>query len=336
MTGYFIRRLLLIPPTLIGVTFLVFLITTKVPGGPIQQIEAQATMQSSNSGTGGATGGLTEAQIERLKEQFYLGDPLMIGYVKWLGDLCRGEFRVSFIHKQPVENVIAKRVGISLYYGFATLLIVYCISLPLGVFKAVRHNTFLDNSTSILVFMGYAIPGYVLGILLWFHLAAGAGWFPDTGHKSLNFDELSFFGKVGDLLHHSALPLLCYVIGQFAFVTFLMKNHLMENLAADYVRTAVAKGVPFRQAVRKHALRNSLIPIATNLGHQVGALLGGSFLIEKIFNISGIGLLFFESIEDRDFPVLMILVLITSTLMLIGNIVSDILVAIADPRVSFR
>lgn len=336
MTGYFVRRLILIPPTLLGVTFLVFLITTKVPGGPIQQIQAQMAMQSAEGGVGTASGNLTEAQIKKLEEQFYLGDPLLIGYAKWLWDICRGEFRVSFIYKQPVESVIAKRIGISLYYGIATILIVYCISLPLGIFKAVRHNTFLDNSTSVLVFMGYAIPGYVLGILLWFHLCAGLKWFPTSGFKSLDFESLSFFGKVGDLLHHSALPLLCYVIGMFAFVTFLMKNHLMENLAADYVRTAVAKGVPFRQAVRKHALRNSLIPIATNLGHQVGALLGGSFLIEKVFNIPGIGLLFFQSIQDRDFPVLMILVLITATLMLIGNIVSDILVALTDPRVSFR
>jgi microcin C transport system permease protein len=225
---------------------------------------------------------------------------------------------------------------VSAYYGVVTLILTYLICIPLGIFKAVRHNSLTDNLTSILVFIGYAVPGYVLGAILVVFLAARLEWFPVGGFVSYDFGDLSFWGKVGDLLHHSVLPLVCYLIGSFAFVTFLMKNHLMDNLAADYVRTAVAKGISFKDAVMKHALRNSMIPIATNLGHEISFLLMGSFLIESIFDIDGFGLLGFDSVVARDYPVVMGVLLFGAVLMLAGNILSDILVALVDPRVRFK
>ena len=338
MTGYFIRRLLLIPPTLIGVTFIVFLITRAVPGGPIDQMIAQANAAAAMGGgsTMGQDNNLSERQMKRLKQQFYLDKPWYAAYPLWLWDVARGKLGNSFRYQRPVVDVIGQRLPISIYYGIFTLIITYFIAVPLGVYKAVRHQSTFDSVSSIFVFVGYAIPSYVLGVLLWYFFAARLEWFPTAGFVSENHDELGFFGKLGDVLHHSVLPLTCYIVGSFAFVTFLMKNHLMESLSADYVRTAVAKGASFRQAVWKHAFRNSLIPLSTNLGHQVAVLITGSFLIETIFVIEGFGKLGFESVVHRDFPVVMAITLISATLMLLGNILSDVLVAISDPRVSFK
>ena len=156
------------------------------------------------------------------------------------------------------------------------------------------------------------------------------------GFVSFTFQDKTLAGQIPDLLEHSALPLICYMVGSFALVTLLLKNHLMDNLAADYVRTAIAKGVSFRQSVLKHALRNSLIPIATTFGQNITLLVGGSFLIESIFDIDGFGLLGLTSILDRDYPVVMGVVLLSSLLLLIGNILSDILVALVDPRIRFQ
>ena len=172
--------------------------------------------------------------------------------------------------------------------------------------------------------------------LLVVFFASRWGWFPLAVFTSVDFEDYSLWEKVKDLLHHTALPLACYLVHAFAFVTMLMKNHLMDNLAADYIRTALAKGVSYGEAVRRHALRNSMIPIATNLGHQVMLFVAGSFLIEKIFNIDGFGLLGFNSVIDRDYPVVMGVLLLSASLMLLGNILSDILVALVDPRVRFK
>ena len=151
----------------------------------------------------------------------------------------------------------------------------------------------------------------------------------------MSFDDKNFIGKISNLVSHSVLPLICYLIGSFALVTLLLKNHLMDNLASDYIRTAIAKGVSFKQAVIKHAMRNSLIPIATTFGQNIVLIVSGSFLIESIFDIDGFGLLGLSAILDRDYPVVMGVVLIASGLLLIGNIISDILVALVDPRVQF-
>ena len=193
-----------------------------------------------------------------------------------------------------------------------------------------------DDLSSILIFVGYAVPGYALGSLLLLFFSVKLDWLPMGGLTSEGFDDLSPWAQLKDLSSHTFQPLCCYLIGGFAFVTMLMKNHLMDNLSSDYMRTAIAKGVPFSQAVRRHALRNSLIPLATNIGHQITLFVAGSFLIETIFDINGFGLLGFKSVLDRDIPVVMGIFLLSATLMLLGNIISDILVALVDPRVRFN
>jgi len=248
----------------------------------------------------------------------------------------QGYLGESTRYNEPVWDMMWKRFPISIYYGVITMILTYLVCIPLGIVKAIKHRTPIDNLTSILVFIGYAIPGYVLGSILVVFLGARLGWFPIMDFVSENFSELGFFGKVGDLIHHSVLPLICYMVGSFAFLTMLMKNNLMDNLAADYVRTAAAKGVPYRTAVFRHALRNSIIPIATTFGQNITLFVAGSLLIEKIFDIDGFGLLSYSAVLERDTPVIMGTLSIAALLMLLGNVISDVLVAMVDPRVSFK
>jgi microcin C transport system permease protein len=212
----------------------------------------------------------------------------------------------------------------------------YAVCVPLGIAKAIRHKSGFDNISSIIVFIGYAIPGWVAGILMILLLSSHWEIFPLGELIGENFEELSMTGKIIDLIWHSILPLAAYLIGAFSFMTFLMKNSLMDNLAADYIRTAMAKGLTFKRAVFGHALRNSLIPIATSFGDNIGVILSGSFLVEKVFNIDGMGLLGYESVVERDYPVVLGVLAISSLLYLVGNILSDMCVAIVDPRVKFE
>jgi microcin C transport system permease protein len=213
---------------------------------------------------------------------------------------------------------------------------VYGICIPLGILKAIKHKSYFDNASSVVVFIGYAIPGWVVGVLMLVFFASYWEIFPLGGLVSDEFEDFPLIGKIGDVIWHTILPLLAYVVGSFTVMTFLMKNTLMDNLASDYVRTAIAKGLPFRKAVLNHALRNSLIPIATSFGNNISVILSGSFLIEKVFNINGMGLLGYESVVERDYPVVLGILVISSLLFMIGNILSDICVAIVDPRVKFE
>ncbi len=339
MRDYFIRRSLLIIPTLIGITLLVFLVTRFVPGGPMERAIMEAQQANISTGSQRSAGqgmALSEDQLAQLKEYYGLDKPWYESYVLWIGKVVRGDLGTSYRYNEPVWDVIRQRFPISLFYGLASLIITYLVCIPLGVMKAIGHRSTMDNLTSILVFAGYAVPGYVLGALLLLFFAVGEDWFPMGGFTSFNYDEMSPGDKVLDILHHATLPLICYLIGSFAITTMLMKNNLMDNLAADYVRTAVAKGVPFKKAVTGHALRNSLIPIATTFGQNITLLVSGSFLIETIFDIDGFGLLGLTSIFDRDYPVVMGIVFLASLLLLVGNILSDLLVAAVDPRVRFQ
>ncbi|MDK1022779.1 MAG: ABC transporter permease [Gammaproteobacteria bacterium] len=339
MRDYFFRRLLLIPPTLLGITVIVFIITRLVPGGPLERALMETQQISATTGVASQVAGqdmaLSEAQLQQLKEYYGFDKPILISYADWLMKVIQGDLGSSYRYNEPVWDVIRDRFPVSLYYGLVTLVITYLVCIPLGVLKAIRHRTIVDSFSSILIFMGYAIPGYALGSLLLLYFSVRLEWFPMGGFVSIQFAEMSPFEKVSDLINHSVLPLICYLVGSFALVTLLLKNHLMDNLAADYMRTAIAKGVSFRSAVTKHAMRNSLIPIATTFGQNITLLVSGSFLIETIFDIDGFGLLGLTAILDRDYPVVMGVVFLGSVLLLIGNIISDFLVALVDPRIRF-
>lgn len=441
MKAYFIRRLLLVPPTLFGITLVVFLIMRLAPGSPLDK-EMQAAMASSAEEGGGSTssreedqGTIQPKQILDSEEKYGYDVGVIHAYLRWLGVMPREEFRskadfpkgaketkvlvagttyevtvtdkgelkwddgadvpqkekwrariitVDEIRRrwrertkskynpdglkfpedtvlpqavvyQPhrrgllqgdlqrsqkyndrISAMMKERFPISLFYGVLSMIIIYSVCLPLGIVKAIKHRSFMDTFSSVLVFSGYAIPNYVLGaFLLWLF---GFHWdlLPQSGFVSKNFDSLSLGGKIKDLMSHAVMPLACYLVGAFAMMTMMMKNNLMDNLAADYVRTATAKGVPYRRAVFKHAFRNSLIPIATTFGQNITLIVGGSFLIEKIFDINGFGLMQFTAVLDRDETVILGVLVVAATLQLLGNILSDICVALVDPRISYK
>jgi len=343
LRDYVFRRLLLMIPTFLGITFVTFMLTQFVPGGQIDQLR----MTLAGAGDAGevAFGGagdvraqldIPEDQLARLREYYGFDQPLPVAYARWLRNTLRLDLGSSFRYNEPVTRVIADRLPVSIYYGLITALFTYGICIPLGILKAIRHRSRLDNITSILIFLGYAIPGFALGAMLSNLLAVRFEIFPLGGFTSPGFDELSLLGKAADLAWHSALPLVAYLTGAFAVTTMLMKNSLIENMSADYVRTALAKGLSWRRAVFVHALRNSLIPMATSVGGLLGIFLTGSFLIERVFNIPGVGLLAFEAIQARDFPVVLGFLVISSVLLMVGNLVSDLAVAFVDPRVRFE
>ena len=233
-----------------------------------------------------------------------------------------------------VSTLIAERMHISAFFGLTSLFLSYLVCIPLGIMKALKHGQKFDVISSIIVFIGYSIPGYALGVLLLSYF--GGDVFPLHGWRSPNFEELSFIGKVKDQLHHAFLPILCYMVGSFATMTVLMKNSLMENLSQDYVRTAFAKGLSEKRVIFFHAVRNSLIPLATGIGGMIGVVLAGSYLIEKTFGIDGIGLLGFNALIDKDYNIMMGFLVIGVIIRLLGNLISDLTYALIDPRIRFK
>ncbi|MFH1726487.1 MAG: ABC transporter permease subunit [Elusimicrobiota bacterium] len=339
MTAYFARRFLLIIPTFLGVTMMVFAVTRFVPGGPVERMIAAAQQMTGDTMAGSDRVGaaaLSDDQIEELKRYYGLDKPILISYVLWLKKVLMLDLGTSTRYGEPVWEIIKGRLPVSIFYGACTMFLTYVVCIPLGVLKAIKHKSVMDNATSVLVFVGYAIPNYVVGILVLVLFAGYWEVFPLGGFVGDEFEDLTLLGKIGDIAYHAVLPLTAYMAGSFAVMTFLMKNSLMDNLAADYVRTAIAKGLPFRRAVLKHALRNSLIPVATHFGNNISLILMGSFLVETIFNIDGFGLLGFTSVVERDYPIVLGILVISSLLFLIGNILSDICVAFVDPRVQFK
>lgn len=404
MLSYFIRRFLLVIPTFIGITFLCFTVMRFVPGGPVEQaiLRYQSSMATAGEGGGGSsasatgTGQISEEMVQKLKEIYGFDKPFYVAYVAWLSKVVTFDLGMSDTYSRPVWDMIKEKFPISITFGLIGFMLSYTVCIPLGVWKAIKHGSPFDTASSVLVFVGYSIPGWTAGVFLLLFLGGGSFWsvFPlggiesgnipessplakylviggvardlpsdirekypnmsdsdtiNSGHPAFahlpkekigklaqgKYDDLSRFGKFLDRVWHMVLPIVCYMIGSFASLTVLMKNSLMENLGQDYVRTAFAKGLSERRAIFVHALRNSLIPIATGLGHVISLVLAGSYLIEKVFNIQGFGLLGYTSLIARDYPVTLGILVIGSTLKLLGNIISDFLYCVIDPRIRF-
>ena len=340
MSAYFLRRLLLLIPTFLGITILVFTITRFVPGGPIEQMIMKMQMGDVAGGGAGDVAAGTDLPAEVLAEleaRYHFDEPVWKAYSLWLGDLLSLDLGKSYKYNLPVLDLIVARFPVSMYFGIIGFALAYLVCIPLGIYKAIRHSSAFDIASSALIFIGYSIPGWALGALLLVLLGGGSFWdlVPLGGFRSENWAELSPSGRVLDQLHHTILPVLAYAVGSFATLTVLMKNSLMENLGQDYVRTAFAKGLSERRVILVHALRNSLIPICTGLGHALGVVMAGSYLIEKVFNIDGIGYLGYTSIIERDYAVVMGILVINTLLVLLGNILSDVLYVFVDPRIRF-
>ena len=343
MTSYFVRRFLLIIPTFLGISLAVFVIMHFVPGGPVEQQILRfkmAVAQEGGVGSGGrlTSEGLPQDAIDEIRRYYGFDKPVHIRYGLWLWNVLHLDLGQSYIYHEPVWDVIKSRFPISIFLGLTGFLLSYIICIPLGVFKAIKHGSRFDFLSSFIVFLGYSIPGWALGTALLVLFGGGSFWelFPLGGFRPDNWEYLNFGEKILAQLHHMFLPVVCYMIGSFATLTILTKNALMENLGQDYIRTAFAKGLQEKRVIFVHALRNSMIPLATGLGHFISLILAGSFLIEKVFNIDGMGYLGYTSILQRDYPVALGILVVSSVLMLVGNIISDMIYVIVDPRIRFK
>jgi microcin C transport system permease protein len=342
MFNYFVRRFLLIIPTFLVATLVVFVVLQITPGGPFEMIEMQAKMRAQGGEAGGGSGGSTkpgdfqipEQSKEELKRYFNLDKPLLVRYGIWLGNVVSGDLGKSYIYSEPVIDVITSRFPISIYFGLISFFLTYMVCIPLGIIKAIRHSSKFDITSSAIVFVGYAIPGWALGAVLLVTL--GGNYFPLGEFRSPGWEDMGTWDQIVDQVHHTILPVIAYMVGSFATLTILMKNSLLENLGQDYVRTAFAKGLSERRVVFIHALRNSLIPVATGLGGLLIIIFTGSFLIEKTFNIDGLGYMGIRAVLERDYTLVMGDLVIVLLITLSGNIFSDILYAAIDPRIRFK
>jgi microcin C transport system permease protein len=324
-------------PTLLGITIVCFALTQFIPGGPVEQMISRIRAVSSERGID-ASRSITEEEVENIKVYFGFDQPAHIRYLRWLRNVLRLDLGTSYAYEEPVWDVIVSKFPISLFFGFTSFFISYLVCIPLGMLKAVKNNSTIDTATSVIIFVGYVMPGYALGILLITFLGGGSflDWFPISGIVSDNFESLSLSGKILDFLHHMILPLICYMASEFAFLTMLMKNSVIEEIKKDYMRTAMVKGSTFHRAVWKHAFRNSLIPLATRLSEIFTIMFAGAILIERVFDIDGMGLLVYNSILSRDYNVVMGIILLSSIMVLLGRLFSDIMYVVVDPRIKFQ
>lgn len=336
--SYFLRRLYLVIPTFIGITLIVFTLCQFVPGGPVEQM----LLKMRGAGADGqfASDALSENQKDALKKHFGFDKPIPVRYWKWLVTDRMGMKADSYIYPhKTVWQLIRERFPVSLTFGLTSFLLTYLVCVPLGIAKALRDGKGFDLFSSIVVFVGYAIPAFSLGMLLkmFFSGTVESFWdiFPLGGFRSDDFDQLSFWGQVKDQFSHMFLPVLCYIAADFAMLTLLMKNSLLEQINQDYVRTVVAKGGGMQRAVWRHALRNALIPLATGAGSVLTIMFAGSIIIERVFNIQGMGLLGYDALLSRDYMLFMGILALTSIIGLIGRILSDFCYVLIDPRISF-
>lgn len=359
MLAYISRRILLMIPTILGILLISFAIVQFAPGGPVERIMAQlqgmdagatsrfsggggdigsAQMQAADTGYRGAQG-LDQKLIDELNQQFGFDKPAHERFLKMLGDYLVFDFGKSFYRDTPVLQLIKEKLPVSISLGLWMTLLSYSISIPLGIRKAVKDGTPFDTWTSAVVIVGYAIPSFLFAVLLVVLVAGGSFWqiFPLRGLTSDSWSELSLGAKIVDYFWHIALPVIAMTIGAFATSTFLTKNSFLDEIRKQYVQTARMKGLTERQVLYGHVFRNAmLIVIAGFPGAFIHAFFTGSLLIENIFSLDGLGLLSFESIVNRDYPVVFATLYIFSLLGLIVNLLSDLTYTWIDPRIDFE
>jgi microcin C transport system permease protein len=277
------------------------------------------------------------AKIDEIDES---GNLKSVIFQKEFSGILTGNLGKSYTYLQPVTEVMKPRFKISLFFGLTGILISYLICIPLGIKKALNHGSVFDFGSSVAIFIAYSIPGWALGGVLLVLFGGGSflDIFPLGGFRSPSeiWETLTPFQKIADQVYHMILPIIAWTIGSFATMTVLMKNSLMENLSQDYIRTAFAKGLSEKRVIWLHAMRNSLIPIASGIGHILGVVIAGSYFIERMFNIDGFGRLAYEAILSRDYPITLGFLVIVVIIRLIGNIISDLALALVDPRIRFK
>ena len=356
MLAYIVRRLLLIVPTLLGILLINFIIVQAAPGGPVEQMIAK--LEGFDAASGGATarvsGGGGEVSVagsnyrgaQGLDPELMAEIEKMYGFDKsaperfWLmiKSYAQLDFGQSFFRDASVVDLILEKMPVSISLGLWSTLITYLISIPLGIAKATRHGSAFDVWTSSAIIVGYAIPAFLFAILLIVLFAGGSywDWFPLRGLTSGNFDELSLGGKILDYFWHLALPVTALVIGNFATLTLLTKNSFLDEIGKQYVVTARAKGLTDNRVLYGHVFRNAMLIVVAGFPSAfLGIFFAGSMLIEVIFSLDGLGLLGFESIVNRDYPVVFGTLFIFSLFGLVAKLLSDLMYTLIDPRIDF-
>ncbi len=364
MGTYILRRLLLIIPTLVAIMIINFIVVQAAPGGPVERVLAQiqgrgvgATERISGTGTEtsndrrqGAGGGqasrkyrgargLDPQLIKDLEKLYGFDKPAYERFLDMMGRYLRFDFGESFFRDRSVVDLVIDKMPVSISLGLWTTLLVYLISIPLGIKKAVRDGTGFDIWTSTVVIVGYAIPGFLFAVLLVVIFAGGSflDWFPLRGLVSDNFSELSWSAKILDYFWHITLPILSLVIGGFAGLTMLTKNSFLDEINKQYVMTARAKGNTEHQVLYGHVFRNAMLIVVAGFPSAfVGILFTGAMLVEVIFSLDGLGLLGFESVINRDYPVMFGTLFFFTLLGLLMNLVGDLMYMLIDPRIDFE
>ena len=321
MLAYIAKRLLMMIPMLIGITLISFAVIHLAPGEPT---DLQTDLNP-------------EASLElrdKLRIQYGLDQPLHVQYLNWVVDLAHLDFGESFAtDRRPVFDKIVERMPITITINVLAMLSILAVSVPIGIYSAIKQGGWFDRGSTVFVFIGFAMPSFWLALLLMDYLGVRYGLFPITGIRSLGHEYMSGGRQLLDLLHHLILPVFVSAFGGLAGFSRYMRSNMLEVIRQDFILTARAKGLPERTVILRHALRNALLPVVTILGLSVPGLIGGSVIFETIFAIPGMGKLFYDGVMMRDYPLIMGILVIGAVLTLVGNLLADIGYAVVDPRI---
>lgn len=345
MSRYILKRLLLMIPTLFGVMLITFTITQFVPGGPVERMMTQLENHGGGEAAAGSGSGLYQGnqgldsdRVEQLKKLYGFDKPPLTRFVSMMSSYLVFDFGQSYYHHKSVAELVISKLPVSMSLGLWSFIIVYSVCIPLGIAKAVRDGSRFDMLTSTFILVGYAIPGFVLGIVLIVLFGGGSFWniFPLRGLVSDNWEQMDWISRILDYLWHMVLPITASAVGSLAVMTLLTKNSFLEEIRKQYVMTARAKGLSEKQVLYKHVFRNAIIPIITGFpGSFITAFFTGSLLIETIFSLDGMGLLAYESVLNRDYPVVLGTLYFFTIIGLISRLLSDLSYVLVDPRISF-
>ena len=347
MIFYIAKRILLMIPTLFGVMLITFVITQFVPGGPVDKLIAQIEGHGRGGGEVGTnvssmyrgSSGLDGERLKKLKELYGFDRPPVERFLVMMKNYLLFDFGESYYYHRSVADLVISRLPVSMSLGLWSFLIVYGVCIPLGIKKAVGDGSRFDIFSSTVILIGYAIPGFVLGIILIVLFGGGSFWniFPLRGLVSDNWNELNIAMKIVDYLWHMVLPITASAVGSLAVMTMLTKNSFLEEINKQYVLTARAKGLTEKQVLYRHVFRNAIIPIITGFpGYFIASFFTGSLLIETIFSLNGMGMLAYESVMNRDYPVVLGTLYFFTVIGLISRLLSDLSYVVVDPRISFE
>lgn len=320
MGSYIIRRLLGMIPLILGITIITFAVIHLAPGKPTDLMTQMSPKISA------------QARV-RLEKLYGLDKPIHIQYFNWIKRLVRFDFGRSFVDDRPVAEKIRERIPITLLINVLSIFLILIVAIPIGVISAVKRGSFFDKATTVFVFLGFATPSFWLALLLMLLFGINLGWLPLSGIKSLEFEYFTLWEKIWDVSRHLMLPVFVSAFGGLAGLSRYMRSNMLGVINQDYIRTARAKGLPERQVIFKHGLRNAILPVVTILGLSIPGLIGGSVIFESIFAIPGMGRLFYDSVMARDYSVIMGILVIGAALTLVGNFLADISYSYVDPRI---